>query len=188
MAANLYNRPNETVGEVLIDARKIQARVRELGASITRDYAGKTPHVVAILKGASIFHADLVRAIDLGVTLDFIAVGSYGASTLSSGEVRILKDLDESLEGKDVLLVEDILDTGLTLHYLIQNLESRGPKSLTIVALLNKPSRRRIEVAVHYVGFEIPDRFVIGYGLDYDQRYRNLPDICVLNLGSPPGR
>jgi hypoxanthine phosphoribosyltransferase len=184
VATNWYEHLNETVGEVLIDASRIQRRVRELGAQITADYQGKTPHVVAILKGASIFHADLVRAIDLGVTLDFIAVGSYGASTLSSGEVRVLKDLDESLEGRDVLLVEDILDTGLTLHYLIHNLESRGPKSLTVAALLNKPSRRKIEVPAHYVGFEIPDRFVIGYGLDYSQRYRNLPDICILNVAA----
>lgn len=184
MATNWYGHLNESVGEVLIDASTIQKRVRELGEEITRDYTGKTPHVVAILKGASIFHADLVRAIDLGVSLDFIAVGSYGASTLSSGEVRMLKDLDESLEGRDVLLVEDIVDTGLTLHYLIQNLESRGPKSLKVATLLNKPSRRKIDVTVHYVGFEIPDRFVIGYGLDYDQRYRNLPDVCVLKVGA----
>jgi hypoxanthine phosphoribosyltransferase len=170
----------ESVGPVLIDARTIQARVRELGARISQDYRGKMPHVIGILKGASIFHADLVRTIDLDLSFDFIAVGSYGALTKSSGEVRILKDLDESIEGKDVLLVEDIVDTGLTLHYLLQNLQSRNPESLKIVALLNKPSRREIEVAVDYVGFDIPDEFVIGYGLDYDQRYRNLQDVCVL--------
>ena len=182
VGVNWYNHLNETVSEVLLDSQTIQRRVRELGARITLDYQGRTPHLIAVLKGASIFHADLVRAIDLGVSFDFMAVGSYGAGTKSSGEVRILKDLDESVEGKDVLLVEDILDTGLTLHYLLQNLESRGPKTLRVVALLNKPSRREIQVPVDYVGFEIPDRFVVGYGLDFSQRYRNLPDICILTL------
>jgi hypoxanthine phosphoribosyltransferase len=182
VAGNWYRHLNERVGEVLLESQTIQRRVRELGATIASDYAGTTPHLIGILKGASIFHADLVRSIDLGVTFDFIAVASYGGETKSSGEVRILKDLDESLEGREVLLVEDILDTGLTLHYLIQNLKSRGPKSLKVVTLLNKPSRREIEVPVDYVGFEIPDRFVVGYGLDYDQRYRNLPEICVLEL------
>jgi hypoxanthine phosphoribosyltransferase len=182
VGVNWYSDLNETVGEVLLDSKSIQKRVRELGAQITRDYQGKTPHLIGILKGASIFHADLVRSIDLGVSFDFIAVGSYGASTKSSGEVRILKDLDESLEGRDVLLVEDILDTGLTLHYLLQNLESRGPRSLKVVSLLNKPSRREIEVPVDYIGFDIPDQFVIGYGLDFNQRYRNLPGICILKL------
>jgi hypoxanthine phosphoribosyltransferase len=178
-----YDHLDEEVGEVLIDSATIQRRVRELGAQITRDYAGRLPHLIGILKGASIFHADLVRAIDLGVSFDFMAVGSYGAATRTSGEVRILKDLDESLEGRDVLLVEDILDTGLTLHYLLQNLESRGPRSLGVVALLNKASRREIEVRADYIGFDIPDKFVIGYGLDFDQRYRNLPDISILKVG-----
>jgi len=172
----------ESAGPVLIDAATIRKRVQELGAQITADYRGKNPHLIAILRGACIFHADLVRAIDLGLSFDFIAVGSYGASTASSGEVRILKDLDESLESRDVLLVEDIVDTGLTLHYLLQNLKSRDPGSLRVVALLNKASRRRIAVAVDYVGFEIADHFVVGYGLDYDQRYRNLPDIRILRL------
>jgi hypoxanthine phosphoribosyltransferase len=181
---NWYNHLNETVGPVLLDAITIQTRVRELAAQITRDYRGKTPHLIGILKGASIFHADLVRSIDLGVTFDFMAVGSYGSDVKSSGEVRFLKDLDESPEGKDVLVVEDIFDTGLTLHYLLNNLASRSPKSLKVVALLSKPSRRQIEVPVDYVGFEIPDQFVIGYGLDYSQRYRNLPDIRVLSLAS----
>ncbi len=179
-----YRDRNENVGPVLLDAATIQKRVRELGAQITEDYRGKKPHLVAILRGASIFHADLVRAIDLGLSFDFIAVGSYGADTASSGEVRILKDLDESLEGKDVLLVEDIVDTGLTLHYLLQNMRARRPRSLKVVALLNKPARRKIEVPVDYIGFEIPDRFVVGYGLDYDQLYRNLPDIRVLDIGA----
>jgi hypoxanthine phosphoribosyltransferase len=181
---NWYNCPNETVGPVLLDAATIQRRVRELAAQITGDYVGKNPHLIGILKGASIFHADLVRSIDLGVTFDFMAVGSYGSDVKSSGEVRFLKDLDESPEGKDVLVVEDIFDTGLTLHYLLNNLASRSPKSLKVVALLSKPSRRQVDVPVDYVGFEIPDQFVIGYGLDYSQRYRNLPDIRLLKIGS----
>jgi hypoxanthine phosphoribosyltransferase len=170
------------LGPVLLDSQTIQKRIRELGAQITGDYRDKSPHLIGILKGATIFHADLVRAIDLPVSFDFIAVSSYGASVQSSGEVRILKDLDESLEGKDVLLVEDILDTGLTVHYLLQNLRSRNPKSLRVAALLNKPSRRQIEVKADYIGFEIGDPFVVGYGLDYDQRFRNLPDIRILEL------
>ena len=181
-AVDWYNDKNEVLGEVLLDAATIRMRVQELGALITKDYRGKNPHLIGILKGASVFHADLVRAIDLVVSVDFIAVGSYGTSTKSSGEVRILKDLDESVEGKDVLLVEDILDTGLTLSYLLQILESRGPRSLKVVALLNKPSRRIIEVPAEYIGFEIPDHFVVGYGLDFNQRYRNLPDITVLKV------
>ena len=172
-------------GPILFPAEAIRNRVRELGAQITAGYQGRVPHLISVLKGASIFHADLVRAIDLDISLDFIAVGSYGSGVKSSGEVRILKDLDESVEGKDVLLVEDILDTGLTLHYLVENLHSRNPRSLRIVTLLNKPSRRKIDVRVDYVGFEVPDKFLIGYGLDFDQRYRNLPYICELVL--PPG-
>jgi hypoxanthine phosphoribosyltransferase len=167
-----------SLGPVLLDSLTIQKRVRELGAEITRDYSGKTPHLIGILKGASIFHADLVRAIQLELTYDFIAVGSYGDLTKSGGEVRILKDLDESLEGRDVLLVEDIVDTGLTLNYLVQNLRAREPKSLKVVALLNKPARREIDGFLDYVGFAVPDEFLVGYGLDYGQRYRNLPDIC----------
>ncbi len=184
MSVNWFNHLSETVGPILLDSQTIQKRVRELGAQISQDYRGKTPHLICILKGASVFHADLVRAINLGVSIDFIAVGSYGSSTMSSGEVRILKDLDESVEGKDVILVEDILDTGLTLHYLLQNLESRDPKSLKVAALLDKVSRREIPVRADYVGFEIPDQFVIGYGLDYSQRYRNLPDIRILQLAA----
>jgi hypoxanthine phosphoribosyltransferase len=177
------NCTGESLGPVLIDSQKIQQRVQELGALISSDYRGKVPHIIAILKGASIFHADLVRSIDLELSLDFMAVGSYGALTHSSGEVRILKDLDESPEGKEVLLVEDIVDSGLTLHYLLQNLLAREPASLKIVALLNKPSRREIEVPVDYLGFDIPDEFVVGYGLDYNQLYRNLPDIRILGVG-----
>jgi len=171
------------LGPVLLDAPTILKRVRELGARITRDYGGKSPHLIGILKGATIFYADLVRAIDLDLSLDFIAVASYGKATRSSGEVRILKDLEDSLAGKDVLLVEDIVDTGLTLRYLIQTLEARSPASLNAAALLNKPSRRQVQVPLRYVGFDIPDSFVVGYGLDYGQRYRNLPDIHILRTG-----
>jgi hypoxanthine phosphoribosyltransferase len=174
--------PHESIGPVLLDSHKIQMRVRELGNQITQDYRGKTPHLVGILKGACIFHADLVRAIGLELSFDFIAVGSYGDQSTTSGAVQILKDLDESLEKKDVILVEDIVDTGLTLHYLIRNLQARRPASLRTVALLNKPSRRKIEIAVEYIGFEIQDEFVVGYGLDYAQKYRNLTDICVLKF------
>lgn len=170
------------IGPILLNSEEIRTRVQELGLQITRDYRGKRPHLVGVLKGATIFHADLVRAIQIDVSFDFIAVASYGSEVKTSGEVRILKDLDESLEGKDVLLVEDILDTGLTLHYLMENLRSRGPRSLGIVTLLSKPSRRQVEVRADYIGFEVPDKFVIGYGLDFDQRYRNLRDICELVL------
>jgi hypoxanthine phosphoribosyltransferase len=173
----------ETIGPVLLQNMMIRSRIREMGEQITHDYQGRSPFLIAILKGASIFHADLVRSVRLQLSYDFMAVGSYGKETQSSGEVRILKDLDESLEGKDVLMVEDIVDTGLTLHYLVQTLKARNPKSLKIAALLSKPSRRKINVPVDYIGFEIPDEFVVGYGLDYAQRYRNLPDICVLRLG-----
>ena len=182
MGVKWHCRSNETVGPVLLDSRTIQERVSELGRQITQDYSARKPHLVGILKGASVFHADLVRSIDLELSFDFMAVESYGNLTQSSGEVRILKDLDDSINGRDVLLVEDIVDTGLTLHYLLENLQRREPGSVQVVALLNKPSRREIEVPLAYVGFEIPDEFVVGYGLDYDQRYRNLPDICALRI------
>ncbi len=172
--------------EILIDAETLKRRIAELGAEITRDYAGKVPHLVCVLKGAVVFLAELMRHIDLPVTLDFIAVSSYGDATRTSGEVRIIKDLDESLAGRDVLLVEDILDTGLTLSYLMNNFLSRGVKSLRIVTLLNKPSRRLVEVPIAYKGFDIPDAFVVGFGLDYAQRYRNLPFIAVLKNVSAP--
>jgi hypoxanthine phosphoribosyltransferase len=180
MAGQWQHRAHESVESVLLDSQTIQRRVRELGAQITLDYEGRIPLAVGILKGASIFHADLVRSIKLELSVDFIAVGSYGDLTRSSGEVRILKDLDESPEGKDVLLVEDIVDTGLTLSYLVQNVRGRRPASLKTVALLNKPARRKIDLPIEYVGFDIPDEFVVGYGLDYGQRYRNLPDIRIL--------
>jgi hypoxanthine phosphoribosyltransferase len=172
---------NPVIGPVLLNSQTIRKRVRELGTRITQDYRGKKPYLICILKGASIFHADLMRTIDLDLSTDFVAVGSYGKQTESSGEVCILKDLDESIKGKDVLVVEDIVDTGLTLHYLLQNLEARSPESLNTVALLNKPSRREIEVPMQYVGFDIPHEFVVGYGLDFNQRYRNLPDIRILS-------
>jgi hypoxanthine phosphoribosyltransferase len=188
VAADWYPNLHEELGPVLLDAETIQRRVREIGEQITRDYQGRTPHLISVLKGATVFHADLVRAIGIGVSFDFMAVGSYGSGVKTSGEVRILKDLDESIEGKDVVLVEDILDTGLTLHYLLENLHSRNPRSLRIAALLSKPSRRQIDVRADYIGFEVPDKFVVGYGLDFDQRYRNLPFICelVLPKGATP--
>jgi hypoxanthine phosphoribosyltransferase len=182
VAIDWYRHLNEELGPILLDSETIQKRVGELGHQITKDFTGRTPHLIGILKGATIFHADLVRAIGMGISFDFMAVGSYGAGIKSSGEVRILKDLDESLEGRDVLLVEDILDTGLTLQYLLENLQSRNPRSLRVVTLLSKPSRRQIPIHANYVGFEIPDKFVVGYGLDFDQRYRNLPYICELLL------
>jgi hypoxanthine phosphoribosyltransferase len=184
MSMEWPNSRNESTGPVLLDSQTIRNRIRELGSQIAGDYQGKTPHLVAVLKGASIFHADLVRAMELPLSFDFIAVGSYGTQGTSSGEVRILKDLEDDLEGKDVLLVEDIVDTGLTLHSLVQNLQERKPQSLKIVALLNKPAGRKINVPVDYIGFHIPDAFVVGYGLDYDQRYRNLPDIHILYFGT----
>jgi len=177
MSSSEFNSPN--LG-VLIDADKLQARIREIGEEITRDYADRNPHLICVLKGAAMFLGDLMKTIDLPLTIDFIAVSSYGKEKKSSGEVQVVKDLGESLEGRHVLIVEDILDTGLTLNYLINNFKSRGPASINIVALLNKPSRREIPVEAAYVGFEIPDAFVVGYGLDFAERYRNLPFIGVV--------
>ena len=164
---------------VLIDSERLQARVREMGAEITRDYAGKNLHLLAVLKGACVFLSDLMREIDLPLSLDFIGISSYGASTKSSGEVRITKDLDKSLAGKDVLVVEDIIDTGLTLNYLINIFLTREVNSLAVAALLDKPDRHETEVDAKYIGFEIPNHFVVGYGLDVGERYRNLPFIAV---------
>lgn len=166
--------------EVLIPAADLQARIRELGAEITKDYAGRNPLLICVLKGAMVFMADLIRAIDLPLTIDFIAVSSYGSGTRSTGEVRIVKDLDHPLEGHDVIFVEDILDTGLTLSYLLDTFRARGVASVKLAALLNKPDRRKVEVQLDYKGFDIPDEFVVGYGLDYDERYRNLPYIGVV--------
>lgn len=166
--------------EVLIPADVLQARIREMGAEIAKDYAGKTPLLICVLKGAMVFMADLIRAIDLPLTIDFIAVSSYGSGTRSTGEVRIVKDLDHPLEGHDVIFVEDILDTGLTLSYLLDTFRARGVASVRLAALLNKPERRKVEVHLDYKGFDIPDKFVVGYGLDFDERYRNLPYIGVV--------
>jgi len=165
---------------VLLTEDQILARVRQLGEEISRDYAGKELLVVGILKGAVIFMADLVRCLTVPARLDFMAVSSYGASSKSSGVVRILKDLEQNISGLHVLVVEDIVDTGLTLNYLRENLCTRDPASLKICTLLDKPDRRQVAVQVDYNGFVIPDEFVVGYGLDYDGRYRNLRDILVL--------
>ena len=164
---------------VLISADKIAVRVRELGAQIDADYSGPI-HLVGILKGALMFHADLARAITRPVRLDFLGISSYGKGKTSSGQVRLTRDLDASIEGVDVLIVEDIVDSGVTITYLTQVLQQRKPKSLQIVTLLDKPDRRLRPVEVKYVGFHIPDEFVVGYGLDYAEDYRNLPDVCVL--------
>ena len=169
------------VGEVLIDEDRLQERIRELGHEISSDYAGRELLLVGVLKGAVFFMADLMRSVSVPCEIDFMAISSYGAATDSSGVVRILKDLDINIEGRHVLVVEDIIDSGLTLSYLLRNLESREPASLEICALLTKPERREIEVPVRYVGFEIPNRFVIGYGLDFAERYRNLPHVAVLS-------
>jgi len=167
---------------VLLDAETIQARVRELAVEIESDYPdGEDIHLVGVLKGAFVFMADLVRAMTPRVSLDFIALSSYAKSTKSSGEVRLLKDLDFGLQGRHVIVVEDIVDTGLTLTYLQDILRARSPKTLRTACLLSKPSRRQVEVAVEYIGFTIEDRFVVGYGLDYAERYRNLSYIAVLN-------
>ena len=165
----------------LIDETAISQRVRELADAIRADFGRDEPvHFIAVLKGAFIFLADLLRAMEGPVTCDFIAVSSYGAGTTSSGEVRLLKDLDRSIEGRDVVIVEDIVDTGLTLSYLQDILRARAPRSLRTACLLSKPSRRKVDVRVDYVGFTIDDRFVVGYGLDYDERHRNLPFIGVM--------
>jgi hypoxanthine phosphoribosyltransferase len=174
------------VSKVLIEDDAVAARVAELGAEVSEDYAGKDLLLVGVLKGAVFFMADLMRQLTIPCEVDFMAISSYGASTDSSGVVRILKDLDINIEGRDVLVVEDIIDSGLTLSYLIRNLESRNPASLEVCALLTKPARREIDVRVRYTGFEIPNEFVIGYGLDFGERYRNLPYVAVLDPDAVP--
>jgi hypoxanthine phosphoribosyltransferase len=169
------------VTETLIDRDSLQGRIAALGEQISADYDGRDLLLVGVLKGAVFFMADLMRTLTIPCEIDFMAISSYGDSTDSSGVVRILKDLDINIEGRDVLVVEDIIDSGLTLSYLMRNLEAREPASLEICALLTKPDRREIEVPVRYVGFEIPNRFVIGYGLDFGERYRNLPYVGVLD-------
>lgn len=165
---------------IFASEEEIQARVKELGAQITKDYEGKTPLFVGVLKGCFTFMADIVRACDVMCTIDFMAVSSYGAGTVSTGAVKIVKDLSENIEGKDVIIVEDILDSGNTLNYLIKYMNDRKPASIRVVTLMDKPERRTAPVTADYVGFTIPDAFVVGYGLDYDQRYRNLPYIGIL--------
>ena len=168
------------IESIIISEEQVHERVRELGAEISRDYEGRQLLLVAVLRGAALFIADLSREITVPVELDFMAVSSYGSSTKSSGVVRILKDLDEQIEGRDVLVVEDILDTGLTLKYLLKNLASRRPASLEVITLLSKEGKQRVPISCKYVGFSVPDEFVVGYGLDFAERYRNLPYIGVL--------
>ena len=169
------------VGEILIDEETLSTRVAELGAEVSADYQGRDLLLIGVLKGAVFFMADLMRHITVPCEVDFMAISSYGDSTDSSGIVRILKDLDINIEGRDVLVVEDIIDSGLTLSYLMRNLESREPASLEVCALMTKPDRREIDIPVRYIGFEIPNRFVVGYGLDFGERYRNLPYVAVLS-------
>jgi hypoxanthine phosphoribosyltransferase len=168
------------IDRVLVSAEEIAATVQRLGQEITHDYQGRQPYLVGILKGAVVFLSDLARRIQLPVTVDFMAISSYGTSRQSSGIVKITQDLSQNIQGKDVIIVEDIVDTGLTLAYLKDLLQVREPRSLTVCTLLNKPSRRKLEAHLDYVGLDIPNEFVVGYGLDYGEKYRNLPDICVL--------
>jgi hypoxanthine phosphoribosyltransferase len=168
------------IERVVLSEEQVSARIAELGAEISRDYAGRSVLLVAVLRGAALFLADLSRQVTVPVEIDFMAVSSYGSSTKSSGVVRILKDLDENIADRDVLVVEDILDTGLTLKYLLKNLASRKPASLEVVALLSKEGKQRVPISCRYTGFSIPDEFVVGYGLDYAEKYRNLPYIGVL--------
>jgi hypoxanthine phosphoribosyltransferase len=171
------------IGEILVSREDLKRRVEELGAEISRDYEGRDLVMVGVLKGAVLFIADLMRHLTVPCEVDFMAVSSYGSQTDSSGVVRILKDLDASIEGRDILIVEDIIDSGLTLHYLLRNLRAREPRSLEVCALLTKPERRRVDLPIRYVGFEIPNRFAIGYGLDHGQRYRNLDFVAALEPG-----
>lgn len=182
---NIYNiiggnRVLNDVESVLLSAEELAKRIGEIGAEITADYAGKEILMIGVLRGAVIFMADLARAIKVPVAIDFMAVSSYGVGTSSSGVVRILKDLDENVEGKHLLVVEDIIDSGLTLNYLLENLKSRKPASIKLCTLLNKPERRKVQVNIDYNGFNVPDYFVVGYGLDYAEKYRNLPFIGIL--------
>ncbi|SFF96465.1 hypoxanthine phosphoribosyltransferase [Desulfotomaculum arcticum] len=171
---------HQDVEKVLVSLEAIKQKISELGSVISSDYTGKNLLVVGILKGAMVFMSDLIRSLSVDVQIDFMAVSSYGASSQSTGVVRILKDLEQTIEGKHVLIVEDIVDTGLTLNYLQEILKARGPASVRICTLLDKPSRREVDVAIDYNGFSIPDEFVVGYGLDYNEKYRNLPEIYIL--------
>ena len=172
---------HEAIGEVLVQADDLQHRVRQLGVEITKDYEGQELLLVGVLKGAIFFLSDLMRQIDVPCEVDFMAVASYGSATDTSGIVRILKDLDAAIEGRHVLIVEDIVDSGLTLQYLLRTLQARNPASLEVCALLTKSDRRKVELPAKYIGFEIPDRFAVGYGLDHAERFRNLPYIAALN-------
>ena len=176
-SASEFSNPNL---EPLFTAEQIQTRIAEMGADIARDYAGQNPLLICVLKGAVVFLSDLARAIDMRLGVEFMAISSYGSSTRTSGEVRLVKDLGVPIEGRDVLVVEDIVDTGLTLNYLLANLRSRGARTVKLAALLDKWERREREVEIDYLGFKIPDAFVVGYGLDFAERYRNLPFIAVL--------
>jgi hypoxanthine phosphoribosyltransferase len=171
---------DEHIGEILVQADELQHRIREMAAEVSRDYKGRDLLLIGVLKGAVFFLADLMRHLDVPCEVDFMAVSSYGSSTDSSGVVRILKDLDAPLEGRNVLIVEDIVDSGLTLQYLMRTLQARNPASIEVCALLTKPERRKVDTPARYVGFEIPDKFAIGYGLDYAERYRNLPYVATL--------
>ena len=173
--------PDGLISEILVEADPLRERVIELGAELSRDYAGRDLLLVGVLKGAVFFMADLVRAVTVPCEIDFMAVSSYGSGTDSSGVVRILKDLDTPIEGRDVVIVEDIVDSGLTLSYLLRNLQARGPATLEVCALLTKPERRKADIICRYVGFEIPNRFAIGYGLDYGERFRSLPYVAALD-------
>ncbi len=170
----------QCINRVLLESEAIQKKIADLGQEISTDYAGKELLLICVLKGAVIFLSDLIRRLEMPAEIDFMAVSSYGAATETSGVVRILKDLDGSIEGRHCLIVEDIIDTGLTLKYLEENLRSRHPASLKIVTLLDKPDRRKVKIQPDYCGFKIPDEFVVGYGLDFNEKFRGLPDICVL--------
>lgn len=168
--------------KVMMTEEEVDRKIKEIGLLISKDYEGKEVHLICILRGASFFACELAKRINLPVTIDFMSVSSYGGGTESSGHVKIVKDLEESIEGKEVIVVEDIIDTGRTLSHLMELLRNRNPKSLALCALLDKPDRRVVDVDVKYVGFQVPDLFVVGYGLDYDQKYRNLPYIGVVEF------
>ncbi len=176
----MTNIMEQDIERVLLTEEELKAKVKELGDKISADYQGKEPLLISVLRGSYIFMADLTRALTIPCQVDFMAVSSYGSGTTSSGQVNIIKDLSDSIEGKDVIVVEDILDSGNTLHYLLQVLSARHPASIRLATLLDKPSRRSKPVQANYVGFSVPDKFVVGYGLDYDERYRNLPYIGIL--------
>lgn len=171
---------NRDIKDVLISEEALKARVSELGKAISERYEGQELLMIGVLKGANVFMSDLMRAVTVPIQIDFIAASSYGTSTESSGIVRIVKDLDYSIEGKHVMIVEDIIDTGLTLKYLFDNFSARKPASLSIISLLDKPERRKVDIQVDYTGFEIPDEFIVGYGIDYAEKYRNLPFVATL--------